>query len=156
MHWLDYSTDNCSIQRTLDVVGDKWSMIVLRELFNGVCRFDQIRWHTGISEPVLSNRLRRLVDAEVLETVPYRESGRRTRQEYRLTTKGRGLYPVLIALMQWGDQYRIDPEGPAVTVQHRECGNPVEAIVRCTGGHDLQHPRDAQAVPGPAARALQR
>lgn len=154
MHWLDYSTDNCSIQRTLEIIGEKWTMLVLRELFNGVRRFDQMQRHTGISEPVLSDRLRKLVDARILETLPYRESGSRTRHEYRLTAKGCDLYPVLIALMQWGDRHRGDPEGPAVTVQHRECGRPVEAIVRCTDGHELAHPREAQAVPGPAARPL--
>lgn len=78
MHWLDYSTDNCSVQRTMNIIGEKWTMIVLREVFNGVRRFEQMRGHTGISEPILSARLRTLVDAGVLDTVPYQESGRRT------------------------------------------------------------------------------
>ena len=102
MQWLDYSTDNCSVQRTMDVIGEKWTMIVLREVFNGVRRFDQMRRHTGISDPVLSARLRTLVEAGILDTVPYREEGRRTRNEYRLTDKGRDLYPILVALLQWG------------------------------------------------------
>src|SRR5574340_1113488 len=152
MQWLDYGTDNCSIQRTLDVIGEKWTMIVLREVFNGVRRFDQIRRHTGISEPILSGRLRKLVDAGVLDTVPYRNSGSRTRHEYRLTDKGRDLYPILIALLQWGDRYCADPEGPAVTVHHRDCGEVVEAIVCCTAGHRLTRPNEAESSPGPAAR----
>lgn len=153
MEWLDYSTDNCSVQRTLNVIGEKWTMIVLREAFNGVRRFEQMRRHTGISEPVLSARLRRLVDAGVLVTVPYQEAGSRTRHEYRLTDKGRDLYPILIALLQWGDRYCVDSEGPSLVVQHRDCGAPIEAITRCTHGHPVRA-SDVDVSPGPGARRL--
>lgn len=152
MQWLDYSTENCSIQRTLDVIGEKWTMIVLREVFNGVRRFEQMRRHTGISEPILSNRLRTLTDAGVLDTVPYRETGSRTRHEYRLTDKGRDLYPILIALLQWGDRYCADPDGPALIVQHRDCDAPVEAVVYCADGHGPLRPSEARTAPGPSAR----
>ena len=153
MQWLEYETGNCSIQRTLDVIGEKWTLLVLREAFNGVHRFEQIRDHVGVSDPVLAARLRRLVAAGVLEAVPYREPGRRTRHEYRLTAKGRDLYPVLIALLQWGDRYCADPAGPAVGVTHRECGEPVTAVVECRAGHRIGSPRDARAAPGPGATA---
>ncbi|WP_040834829.1 winged helix-turn-helix transcriptional regulator [Nocardia brevicatena] len=152
MEWLEYSTANCSVQRTLDIIGDRWTMIVLRELFNGVHRFEQIRQHSGISESVLSNRLGKLVDAGILDAVPYREAGSRTRREYRLGDKGRDLYPILLALLQWGDKYCADPEGPSLIVAHRDCGQPVEVVVRCHGGHDLDGPRQAEAHAGPAAR----
>lgn len=151
MEWLEYDTDNCSIQRTLDVIGEKWTLLVLREAFNGVRRFDQIRDHVGVSDPVLSDRLRKLVAAGVLEASPYREPGRRTRHEYRLTEKGLDLYPVMIALLRWGDRYCAHPSGPSVLVTHRGCDEPVEAVVECASGHRLDSPKDARAVPGPGA-----
>ena len=154
MRWLDYSTENCSVQRTLDVIGEKWTMIVLREVFNGVRRFDDMHRHAGISEPILSARLRKLVEAGVLDTVPYQESGRRTRHEYRLTDKGLDLYPVLIALLQWGDRYCAAAEGPALLVRHSDCGCPVEAVVQCTGGHGTLDAHEAETGPGPSAVPL--
>lgn len=152
MRWLEYDTGNCSIQRTLAVIGEKWTLLVLRDAFNGVRRFDQIRDHVGISDAVLSDRLRKLVAAGVLEASPYRESGRRTRHEYRLTTKGLDLYPALIALLNWGDRYCADPQGPSVVVRHRDCGEQVEAAVLCASGHRLDSARDGSAFPGPGAR----
>lgn len=154
MNWLDYDTDVCSIQRTLDVVGEKWSMIVLREAFNGVRRFDQIRDHVGVSDPVLADRLRKLVNAGVLEATPYREPGRRTRNEYRLTARGLDLYPVMISLLQWGDRHRSGPEGPPLEVSHRGCGEPLRAVVRCAAGHELEWPGEGSVAPGPGAREL--
>lgn len=151
MEWLEYNTEHCSIQRTLDVIGEKWTLLVLREAFNGVRRFDQIRNHVGVSDPVLSDRLRKLVAAGVLEAAAYRESGRRTRNEYRLTARGRDLYPVMIALLQWGDRHRPVPGGPSVLVTHRDCGEPVEAVVECAAGHTLGSPREGRAAPGPGA-----
>lgn len=152
MQWLEYDTENCSIQRTLEVIGEKWTFLVLREAFNGVRRFDQIRDHVGVSDPVLSDRLRKLVDAGVMETFPYREAGRRTRHAYRLTDKGLDLYPVMIALMQWGDRHGGGDDGPPVVVTHRGCDEPAEAVVQCMAGHVLDSPKDAQATPGPGAR----
>lgn len=150
--WLDIDTDNCSIQRTLEVIGEKWTILVLRECFNGVRRFDQIRDHAGVSESILSDRLRTLVAAGVLDKSPYREAGSRTRFEYRLTDKGLDLYPVLISLLNWGDRYYADPEGPAITVTHNECGEDVRAVVQCRAGHRLESHREARARPGSGAR----
>lgn len=152
MEWLEYDTDNCSIQHTLDVIGEKWTILVLREAFNGVRRFDQIRDHVGISDPVLADRLRKLVHAGVLEASPYQEPGRRRRHEYRLTTKGRDLYPAVIALLRWGDRYCADSAGPSVLVTHRDCSEPVETVVECAAGHKLTSPGEARAEPGPGAR----
>ena len=153
MEWLDYDTDNCSVRRTLEVIGEKWTILVLREAFNGVRRFDQIREHTGMSDAVLSARLRTLVGQGVLEAVRYKEPGARTRHEYRLTEKGLDLYPVLIALMQWGDKHRSDPAGPALVITHRGCGEPVHAVVECAAGHAVGV-RESASAPGPAARLL--
>lgn len=152
MEWLEYDTANCSIQRSLDVIGEKWTLLVLREAFNGVRRFDQIRDHVGISDPVLADRLRKLVAAGVLEPSSYREPGRRTRLEYRLTDKGLDLYPVLISLLTWGDRHCADSAGPSVLAAHRDCGERVEAVVTCTAGHRLDSPRQGTVLPGPGAR----
>jgi DNA-binding HxlR family transcriptional regulator len=152
VRWLDYDTGNCSVQRTLDVIGEKWTILVLREAFNGVRRFDQIRDHVGVSEAVLADRLRKLVTANVLESVPYREPRQRTRKEYHLTAKGKDLYPVMIALLAWGDRHCQDPEGPALLVTHHDCGEPVHTVVQCAAGHRIESPRDSTTAPGPGAR----
>ncbi|MFE4575484.1 winged helix-turn-helix transcriptional regulator [Streptomyces chartreusis] len=154
MTWLETSTENCTVQRTLDLIGEKWSLLVLRDAMNGVRRFDDFRRHVGLSEAVLADRLRKLVAAGVLETRPYREAGHRTRHEYLLTGKGWELWPVMIALKQWGDRYTADAEGPPLEVLHRDCGEPVEAVVVCTGDHEPLTPRRAYTRPGSAAHAV--
>lgn len=128
----------CSVARTLDVVGERWSLLVLREVFLGMRRFEQIREHTGAPRAVLAQRLRHLVDAGVLEQRDYRpEGGGRTRQEYRLTEAGRELQPVITALMQWGDRHLAGSEGPPLRVVHHGCGAPVQARLVCAEGHLL-------------------
>src|SRR3712207_1642851 len=102
---LDWSVDNCTVQRALQVLGDKWSFVVLREVFNGVRRFDDMRQRTAIPRQVLSDRLAMLVEQGLLRREPYREPGHRARHEYRLTPKGLDLYPVLVALNTWGSTY---------------------------------------------------
>ncbi|WP_225826443.1 winged helix-turn-helix transcriptional regulator [Streptomyces naphthomycinicus] len=151
MTWLETSTENCTVQRALDLIGEKWSLLVLRDAMNGVHRFDDFRRHVGLSEAVLSDRLRKLVAAGILETVPYREPGHRTRHEYRLTRKGWDLWPVMIALKQWGDRYTADPEGPPLEVRHRDCGQEVAAVVVCTADHGALAPRQAYTRPGASA-----
>src|SRR5947209_12110312 len=99
-----YSAENCSIKRTLDTLGERWTLLVLREAFYGVRRFDDFQHNVGCARNVLSSRLARLVDRGILRREPYREPKSRPRFEYRLTEKGRDLYPILIALMQWGDR----------------------------------------------------
>ncbi|CAM4222171.1 helix-turn-helix domain-containing protein [Nocardiopsis rhodophaea] len=127
----------CSVARTLDVVGERWSLLVLREVFLGVRRFDLIHKHTGAPRAVLTERLRRLVDAGVLRRGEYREEGRRPRHEYELTEAGRELRPVLTALMQWGDRYLAGPEGPPLQLRHTDCGAPVRTALICEDGHQL-------------------
>lgn len=150
MEWLETSTENCSVQRTLDVIGEKWTLLVLREAFNGVRRFDDMRRHMGVSEPVLADRLRTLVAAGVLRTEPYREAGSRTRTQYRLTQKGLDLFPVLISLLQWGDRYASDGEPPLI-VHERATGRGVEAVVRAVGDAPALTAHDTVAIIGPGA-----
>ncbi len=152
MDWLSLDTRNCPVQRTLELVGEKWSLLLIREAINGVRRFDDFRDHLGMSEAVLSDRLRKLVAAGILGTRPYRPAGGRTRNEYVLTSKGWDLWPVIVSLMQWGDKYTADPEGPFLDVRHTDCGAPVRVVVECSNSHE-EVGRDQVAVnPGPSAR----
>jgi len=149
---LQWSAQNCSVARTLDVVGEKWTLLVLREAFFGIRRFEDMRARTAIPRQVLSVRLARLVAEGILCRESYQEQGQRQRHEYRLTSKGVDLYPVLLALKSFGDRYLADPEGPSVELSHRGCGAPVEQELRCLAGHDHLHARDVRPGPGPAAR----
>jgi DNA-binding HxlR family transcriptional regulator len=146
-----FDAETCSIKRTLDVLGERWTLLVLREAFYGVRRFEDFQRHIGCARNVLASRLAGLVEEGVMRREPYREPKRRARHEYRLTEKGRDLLPILIALMQWGDRWRAGEGGPAVEVRHRGCGAPVEVIVRCADGHGPLTARDTRPMPGPGA-----
>jgi DNA-binding HxlR family transcriptional regulator len=126
--------EHCSIERTLDIVGEKWTFLVLREAFAGVRRFADMQAITGAPRQVLSARLTRLVEEGLLRKVPYREPGQRQRDEYRLTDKGRDL-----------------EDGPPVLLTHRDCGAPLEQHFRCAEGHEVAGPREVTALPGPGA-----
>ncbi|MFE7160877.1 winged helix-turn-helix transcriptional regulator [Streptomyces sp. NPDC057636] len=153
MEWLETSTENCPVQLTLDLVGEKWTLPILRDASNGVRRFDEFRRHIGMSEAVLSDRLRKLTEAGILRTVPYQEPGSRSRNEYRLTRKGWDLWPVLVALKQWGEAHTgDDAEGPVLDLRHGTCGAPVRVTVECEQGHTALSPSDVSAKPGPGAR----
>ncbi|MDT9591533.1 helix-turn-helix domain-containing protein [Nocardioides zeae] len=149
---IEVSTENCSLMRTLDVVGDRWTIVVLREVFVGIRRFEDIRRHTGVPRQVLTNRLGRLVDEGLLVREPYREPGARERHEYRLTPKGLDLQPAMIALTRWGDRHLADAAGPPVEFRHRECGEEVRTATVCAAGHVLDDARETRVVAGPGAR----
>lgn len=149
-----YSAENCSVARTLAVVGEKWTLLVLREVFYGVRRFNELQTNLGIARNLLTTRLSTLVEHDILRHTTYQEPGARPRREYRLTDKGRDLFPALVALMQWGDTYLADPAGPAVVIEHRDCDQPVSAILRCAAGHDALTARDTWPTPGPGARRV--
>jgi DNA-binding HxlR family transcriptional regulator len=127
---------NCSIGRALDVIGTRSALLILREAFYGVKRFDDFVRRLEMTEAVISARLRELVDVGVLEKVPYREPGQRARSEYALTQMGLDLLPSLLALMRWGDTYLADRGGP-IALNHLGCGAPVEVRVVCDEGHDV-------------------
>ena len=151
---LDYDTENCTIGAALAIVGEKWTFLVLREAFNGVRRFDDIRRRISAPRQILSDRLTRLVAEGLLRKVPYREDGQRSRDEYRLTDKGLDLYPVLVALMEWGDKHEVGSAGPQVLLRHRDCGEPVRLEMSCAAGHVVESPREVTPVPGPGARKI--
>ena len=137
----------CSVAGTLAVVGEKWSLLVLREAFLGVRRFADLQRNLGAPRAVLTDRLATLVDQGVLTRVPYQAEGERQRHEYRLTPKGLDLYPTLVALMAWGDKY-VAVDGPApLELEHRDCGAPVHLTLACEAGHHLTGAREVRPVP---------
>jgi len=151
---LDYDSANCAIGAAVGILGERSTFLVLREAFNGVRRFDDMQRRTGMPRQVLSQRLARLVSQGLLRKVPYRESGQRSRDEYRLTDKGLDLYPLLVAMMQWGDRYAVGSAGPQVLLRHRDCGEPLRMQMACGAGHIVESAREVTPVPGPGARKI--
>jgi DNA-binding HxlR family transcriptional regulator len=145
-----FSSMDCSVAQCLEVVGEWWSLLILRDAFLGVRRFDDLQRHLGISRNVLQQRLERLVGAGVLERVPY--STRPPRSEYRLTDKGRDLWPVLVAMRQWGDRHAA-PSGPPVELVHKGCGATTTAELVCAACGERIGARDVSVVPGPGRAA---
>jgi DNA-binding HxlR family transcriptional regulator len=143
-----FSDMHCSVAQCLDVVGEWWSMLIVRDAFLGVSRFDEFQERLGISRNILNQRLRGLVASGVLEKIPYSEHP--PRYDYRLTEKGRDLWPVLTALRQWGDKYAA-PDGPPLEIVHKECGHVAEGMLTCSSCGVPMGPRDVRAVAGPGA-----
>jgi DNA-binding HxlR family transcriptional regulator len=143
---------NGSLQRAAEVVGDKWVMMIVRDAMIGVTRFDELRHRLGCSAPVLSNRLRRLVREKILEPVPYRDPGQRTRLEYRLTEKGAALFHALAAIMHWGDSYLADASGAAFSVRHSGCGCLARTATYCEVDGVAIEIGHLYMAPGPGAR----
>ncbi len=137
---------DCSVAQCLEVVGEWWSMLVVRDSFLGVTRFDDFQRRLGVSRNILSERLNTLVDAGVLVRARYSE--RPPRHEYRLTDKGRDLWPVLTAMRQWGDRHAA-PNGPPLLVTHRVCGAVTEAVMVCSSCGERLQARDVVAATGP-------
>jgi DNA-binding HxlR family transcriptional regulator len=139
------SPDACSIARTLDVLGDTWSVLVMREMFLGTHRFDQFQAHLGIARNILAARLRRLGDHGILAKRVYQEHP--PRFEYHLTRKGVDLYPVIIGLMQWGDHYLAGADGGPVVLEHTRCGQLTELVQACRACGEAIDPREMRALP---------
>lgn len=133
----------CRIERALDVIGTRSSMLIVRELFYGAHRFEQLTRRTGLSDAVAAGRLKQLHADGIIDRRPYQEPGKRTRDEYVLTERGRALYPIVVALTQWGELLR-DDHRTGVELVHRDCDSPLSATVRCGAGHDV--PLDEAAV----------
>src|SRR5690242_12168643 len=131
-----WTAERCTIAKALDVVTTRSAFLILREAFYGTTRFDDFAERVGLSEPATAARLRELVEQGLLEREDYREPGQRTRQRYKLTEKGAGLFPALAALMQWGNRWLDDRGGP-VELRHRDCGEPVAVELRCAAGHEV-------------------
>jgi DNA-binding HxlR family transcriptional regulator len=147
----DYPGQACSIAKSLEVIGERWSLLIVRDVMNGNRRFGELQASLGIARNVLSARLQRLVDEDILERRAYHESP--PRYEYFLTEKGLDLWPALIALLKWGDRYSSGPEGPTKLIVHKECGGGVSERGICERCGKTLTARDARQLPGPGVAA---
>lgn len=142
-----FDTWPCSIARTVDLTGDWWTPLVMREAFYGARRFEEFQRQLGLSRNVLAQRLDRLVGEDMLQRVPYQQHP--VRHEYRLTEKGRDFFTVLAAMIRWGDRWFSDPSGPPIQLHDRETGLPIEiAVVDVRTGRPIDI-RQIVATPGP-------
>jgi DNA-binding HxlR family transcriptional regulator len=141
-----FANMDCSVAQCLEVIGEWWSMLIVRDAFMGVTRFEEFQRRLGISRNILQQRLTTLVDSGILVRIPYSEHP--PRDDYRLTDKGRDLWPVLTAMRQWGDAHAA-PSGPPVQILHKSCGSVAEPELVCGSCGEHVGPRDYRAVPGP-------
>ena len=139
---------NCSIANALDLIGEWWTILILREAFFGTARFEDFQQHLGIARNILTARLRKLCDNGVLKRVPIKEGAKR--HEYKLTAMGRDLYPTLIALTQWGDRWLHAEEAP-VTFTERASGEEIADVVIQTKQGRVLDARELALIPGPGA-----
>jgi DNA-binding HxlR family transcriptional regulator len=140
----DYPGQACSIAKALEIVGERWTLLIVRDVMTGHRRFDELQKSLGVARNVLSARLQRLVEEDILERRPYQESPER--YEYFLTEKGLDLWPSLVALLGWGDRHTEYPDGPPLLVFHKECGGSVSDRGVCQRCGETLQARDARAV----------
>jgi DNA-binding HxlR family transcriptional regulator len=151
MQRTDFAEMACSIARTLDVIGEPWSPLILRDVYVGFTRFDQMQADLGISRKVLTERLNHLVERGVLERRPYDE---RPRYEYVLTEQGTELVDLLMVMVAWGDKWLAGPAGPPVLYRHHACGQISQVDLRCARCGEPMHARDVDVLAGPGAGPL--
>jgi DNA-binding HxlR family transcriptional regulator len=149
-----YDDQVCSVARALEVLGERWTLLIVRDAFLGLRRFDDFARSLGVARNVLTDRLGRLVDAGILDRVPYQD--RPARYEYQLTAMGRELGVPVIALMHWGDRHLAGPAGPPRLTRHHECGGDVALGFVCGTCGDAVAPADVDVLPGPGMVAARR
>ena len=142
---------DCSIAHTLDVIGEPWSPLILRDVFVGVTRFDQLQDELGVSRKVLTERLKWLVEQDVLTRKQY--SDRPPRYEYLLTTKGLELCDLLLVMTAWGDRWTAGSDGPPVLYRHQDCGQVSHVELHCANCDQPMRAPDIDALPGPGRAA---
>lgn len=151
MRWEELDQQPCSLARTLSVIGDRWTLLILRDCFLGVRRFDQFEQRLGITRHILTDRLKKLVHHEVLYKTPYQEKP--LREEYRLSAKGMDLYPVLLSLVKWGDRHMVDERGAPLIHIHKHCGQRMTAVLACDACGEAVTARDVRVERGPGWQA---
>jgi len=151
MRWNEIDQQACSVARALAVVGDRWSLLILRDAFFGNRRFEEFHRSTGISRHRLSDRLSKLVETGVFSREPYQE--RPQRFEYRLTRKGLALYPVMMSLSQWGNDWCDDGKGSPIEYLHRRCGQKTQATLCCSECGERLQPHEVTPLLGPGLEA---
>jgi DNA-binding HxlR family transcriptional regulator len=148
MRRTNFGDMNCSVAQCLSVVGEWWSLLILRDAFLGVTRFDHFQARLGIARNILAQRLNRLVEDGLLKRVPYEHHP--PRSEYRLTPKGRDLWHVIMAMRQWGDRWAA-PSGPPLKIRHKGCGRVVQVVPVCSHCGEPLDVRSVTAIAGPGA-----
>ena len=149
MRWNDLDGEACSLARTVSVIGDRWTLLILRDCFLRVRRFDDFQERLGIARPILADRLDKLVKNFVLTKVAYQE--RPVRYEYRLTPKGLDLHPIILSMVHWGDIHLAGKKGRPVVHRHLVCGHEFDPVMTCSECGEELAPRDIQVLPGPGA-----
>lgn len=149
MHRSSFEDMHCSVARCLDIVGEWWSLLIIRDAMLGVARFDDFQARLGISRNILTQRLGRLVDNEVLTRVRYCEHP--PRSEYRLTAKGRDLWLVVTAMREWGDRWTPPAGGPPLLVRHKDCGQVTSVVPTCDRCGEPMDVRSVAVAAGPGA-----
>ena len=146
MKWQDTADMPCPVARTLSVMGDRWTFLVIRNAFMGMRRFEAFQQSLGLTRHVLAGRLGRLVEQGILSRQPYQQ--RPLRHEYRLTDKGKDLYPVLLSLSSWGDRWMGQGETTAFRLQHASCGHNFSPVMCCSECGEALRPREVQIMTG--------
>ncbi|MDD9936674.1 MAG: helix-turn-helix domain-containing protein [Myxococcales bacterium] len=144
MRWSEIDQQTCSVARALSEIGDRWTLLLIRDAFLRARRFDDFVERSGAARNVVANRLEKLVASGILERRAYQT--RPERHEYRLTEKGRDLYPVIMTLVAWGDRWHDDGAGPPVRHQHRGCGKRMHAVVACSECREALDPRETRVT----------
>lgn len=145
MRWETLSEENCSMARSLAILGDRWTLMILRDAFLKVRRFEDFQKSLGIARRVLTERLQKLVDAGVLKRVAYQENPERF--EYRLTEMGLDLHPVILSMVHWGDKYFAGENGAPVLHTHKSCGHDFHSVLTCSECGEAIGARDVVARP---------
>ena len=146
MKWDDLADQPCSVARSTAVIGDRWTLMILRDCFLGVRRFEVFQDRLGISRTIIADRLKLLTDEGVLKKVAYQ--ARPVRHEYRLTEKGLDLYPVILAIVSWGDRHYADERGPPILRRHKACGCDFQPVMSCSECGEAVGAREVEARPG--------
>lgn len=144
---VDFAKMECSVARTLDTIGDRWSLLILRDAFYGVRRFEDFRDDLGVARNILTDRLQKMVSHGVLDRVQYEDKP--PRFEYRLTDKGKELLPVVLTMMQWGNKWTQEDEKGPITLTHLTCGHEAKAVVTCSHCHEELVRRELKVEPLP-------
>jgi DNA-binding HxlR family transcriptional regulator len=151
MKWSNLDEEACSVARTISVIGDRWTLLILRDCFLRVRRFDEFHARLGITRHRLAERLRKLVESGVLRRVPYQKKPERF--EYILTQKGLDLYPIMMAVVHWGDTHMLEEHGRPLLHTHKSCGHDFDPVMICSECGQPLTAKEVHTHPGPGARS---
>jgi DNA-binding HxlR family transcriptional regulator len=149
MRWRELGEERCSLARAVSVIGDRWTLLILREAFLRCRRFEEFEERLGIARHILADRLKKLAAEGVLDKLPYQE--RPVRHDYRLTRKGLDLYPVIMAILEWGNVHMAQPAGPPLLFRHLACGREFAPLLVCSECRGPLDPHEVRPFPGPGA-----